>query len=776
MPTREVRSASDPELVRGPTCHPEIGITGLGYPSEGVVIVGIAPGNQEVRAGQPFVGQSGKLLNAILDGVGFPRSNVYCTNLVCWYNNNPTEAQIAQCQERFDAEMELVKPRLIVALGKIPTEHLTGHKFADASGQVLWSTKYDCWIMGTNHPAAVLHSGGNQQDAISNLVRDLKKIDEVRDWARDYGTVEWGTITDASLAERIIGHWYGQALPIALDVETVWGSYNVRCLAVSAGGVAYTIPREVANYVDWNQWADGQWVYHNAQFDVRAMQESFDVTLAVYGDTMLMSYALDERGGGNHDERAGFRKDKRFGLHSLKKLSREYCGADFYEIDTQTDDLPLLYEYNAKDAAYTARLWHRFDEMLKADDVWDMYHTYLLPGVMPMLNSKKRGVHIDLRRKADLGLMFSSRMLHKYDELQTLAQDAGRQGELNPSSHLQVKEVLYDYLGLPYTELGRSSAKGALDELADLSPFIQTLLEYRKCEKMLSTYVDWPPEWIDSKGYIHPDALLHGTVSGRLVYTKPPVGTIPKHGEEGRMLRSMFNVEDDTREIIQADYSQSELWAAYTYSGDENLLADLKSGDFHGRACENMFRIVKADYISEFGEDAFEDLRDKGKTVTFGIMFGRQAKAVGKAIGRSRQEAQDLIDAWFDRYRDHARWYEVQRKETVKTGESVAKSGRKRRWHLVVDFSALNQAVNWPIQTSSHDNLVLSYYELAPLLLEFDAHIAFEVHDSLIVDAPKAYRNEVVSLMKRVMEKDRIGISIPVELKAGPNWGELVKV
>lgn len=128
-------------FIYGPEC--ECGhattatITGYGPDDAQVVAVGIAPGRQEIREGRPFMGPAGKRFNDVLKASGFSRDQVYCTNLICWYKDAPTFEEIAACWPRLRAELEARRPKLILALGALASEWLTGYKVGKVRGGLI---------------------------------------------------------------------------------------------------------------------------------------------------------------------------------------------------------------------------------------------------------------------------------------------------------------------------------------------------------------------------------------------------------------------------------------------------------------------------------------------------------------------------------------------------------------------------------------------------------------------------------------------------------------
>lgn len=112
-----------PDLV---SCRSQI-VNGTGPLSADLLFVGEAPGEQEDQEGEPFVGRSGEILNEVLHDYGLSRNSVRITNCVRCRppdNRTPHAAELANCRSYLDTEIARVDPALIVALGKVPAEHL----------------------------------------------------------------------------------------------------------------------------------------------------------------------------------------------------------------------------------------------------------------------------------------------------------------------------------------------------------------------------------------------------------------------------------------------------------------------------------------------------------------------------------------------------------------------------------------------------------------------------------------------------------------------------
>jgi len=145
-------------------------VSGVGDPDADLLFVGEAPGETEDREGEPFVGRSGQILDDALADHALARADVRITNCVRCRppdNRDPTDAELGHCREFLEAEVAAVDPRLVVALGKVPSEHLLGRDVAVTAeaGAVetvsLGGDPRD--VLVCVHPAATLYDPGQRE-------------------------------------------------------------------------------------------------------------------------------------------------------------------------------------------------------------------------------------------------------------------------------------------------------------------------------------------------------------------------------------------------------------------------------------------------------------------------------------------------------------------------------------------------------------------------------------------------------------------------------------
>ena len=164
-------------------------VFGAGVPNAEVVFIGEGPGENEDLQGQPFVGRGGALLDKYLQAVDLSREkNIYITNMVkCRppQNRDPHPDEVANCIGYLSRQLEIIKPKIIVCLGRIAANALIekGFKVTNQHGQ--WFEKNGVFMMGTFHPAALLRNPHNKPEAFEDMLALQKKIREICDHTYD---------------------------------------------------------------------------------------------------------------------------------------------------------------------------------------------------------------------------------------------------------------------------------------------------------------------------------------------------------------------------------------------------------------------------------------------------------------------------------------------------------------------------------------------------------------------------------------------------------------
>src|SRR5579864_2053917 len=156
-------------------------VCGVGSPRSPLVIVGEGPGENEDRQGEPFVGRAGELLNKMLAAIDVRREDVYITNTIKSratieeggriFNRAPTPDEMANCREYLDRELQIIQPRIILALGAPAAKSFLGRDFSITRQRGIWyAGPNGADLMVTFHPAYILRLTGGNMNAVKQLV------------------------------------------------------------------------------------------------------------------------------------------------------------------------------------------------------------------------------------------------------------------------------------------------------------------------------------------------------------------------------------------------------------------------------------------------------------------------------------------------------------------------------------------------------------------------------------------------------------------------------
>lgn len=154
-------------------------VFGEGNPNADLLFVGEAPGAQEDAQGRPFVGRAGQLLDKMMTEVGLERADVFIANVIkCRPPNNrdPEQQEMDTCEPYLRAQIDLIQPKVIVALGRFAAHRLTGETTPIGRMRGHFYSYHDVKLMPTMHPAAVLRNPNRREDVVADLRRAVECI------------------------------------------------------------------------------------------------------------------------------------------------------------------------------------------------------------------------------------------------------------------------------------------------------------------------------------------------------------------------------------------------------------------------------------------------------------------------------------------------------------------------------------------------------------------------------------------------------------------------
>lgn len=154
-------------------------VFGEGAADARLLFVGEGPGAEEDRSGRPFVGQAGRLLDAMITAVGLERRQVFIANVVKCRpprNRDPKPEEMAECSVFLHRQIDLIQPEVIVALGRVAARHLTGSDRSMGALRGRWGQFCGIPLMSTYHPAYLLRSPLEKRKAWEDLKMVAEKL------------------------------------------------------------------------------------------------------------------------------------------------------------------------------------------------------------------------------------------------------------------------------------------------------------------------------------------------------------------------------------------------------------------------------------------------------------------------------------------------------------------------------------------------------------------------------------------------------------------------
>ncbi|KLE34530.1 DNA polymerase I [Aurantiacibacter luteus] len=517
-------------------------------------------------------------------------------------------------------------------------------------------------------------------------------------------------------------------------------------------------------------------VGQNIKYDITILSRCAGIVVAPVEDTMIMSFDLD----------AGRSLDGIGGGHGMDELAQRHlghttltfkdvCGTGKKAIPFGEVPLDKATQYAAEDADVTWRLYQVLKRRLPEEGATRVYERVDRPLIPVVAGMEREGIKVDKAALAKLSETFAETTAGLETEIHELAGEPFTIG-----SPKQLGDVLFDKLGHKGGKKGKSGQystdQSVLERLAgEGAPIANKVLEWRQLTKLRSTYTEALQAAINPEtGRVHTSYSLVGAQTGRLSSTDPNLQNIPIRTEIGREIRKAF-VPEDGNVLLAADYSQIELRLAAHMADVPQLKEAFASGeDIHSRTAQEMFGTVD------------RDTRARAKTVNFAILYGISRWGLGGRLGIEADEAQDIIDTYFQRF-PGIRNYIHETLESVRAkGYSETLFGRKT-WFPRINSKQQNErqgseraAINAPIQGTSADIIKRAMARMTPALLEAglpDVRMLLQVHDELVFELPEGDVEAASPVIARVMAEaalPAVELTVPlgIEIGHGPSWDD----
>lgn len=422
-----------------------------------------------------------------------------------------------------------------------------------------------------------------------------------------------------------------------------------------------------------------------------------------------------------------------------------------------------------------AAIWKAYEtqktELEKLPKVEKLAREIDFPTIWLLAKMEHRGIHLNVSYLEAMSKEFEKKI--GVVERRIYAQ-AGQ--EFNISSPIQLADVLYNKLGLPTNgvkkgKTGYSTGAVELAKLKPLHPIAASVVEYRELTKLKSTYIDTLPKQVDHEDKLHTTYDLDVAATGRLSSNNPNLQNIPTRTEIGNAIRTAF-VPAEGNVFVSADYNQFELRLSAVMADDKELIESFnKDEDVHTKTAAQLYG------VSEDKVD--KDMRRHAKVINFGILYGMSPHGLAIAAGMTFEEARDFIDKYFQ-LRTKTRKYIDDIVETSREqGFVETMFGRRRPTpdlkssNFMVREGAKRFVMNMPIQGAEADLMKLAMLKVEEKLDGLGEQL-LQIHDSILVETPKANAEKVSQLLKETMESIHpLPVNLKVDVKTGSNWGDL---
>jgi DNA polymerase-1 len=507
---------------------------------------------------------------------------------------------------------------------------------------------------------------------------------------------------------------------------------------------------------------------HNLKYDYNILKNQGITLRNIQHDIMLESYILNSSSN----------------QHGIASLALKYLG---YKTTTLEDilgkgskqlsfdeiDLNKAAPYAAEDADITLKLHETLYPLLEQSPQ-SVLNEIEIPLIPVLAEMECKGVLIDTQKLEAHGKRLKTRMAELEAEAVLLAGKS-----FNLLSPKQLQEILFEEQKLPIlskTPTGQpSTAESVLQELAFEYRLPALILEYRGLSKLTSTYIDALPKRVNpATGRVHTCYNQAVAATGRLSSTEPNLQNIPIRTEEGRLIRTTF-IAPEHFTLVAADYSQIELRIMAHLSKDPNLLLAFEKGwDIHRATASEIFQIPLEQISSE--------QRRRAKAINFGLIYGMSAFGLSRQLGIERNDAQEYMNRYFQRYPGVLRYMESTVALARTQGYVETLFGRRL---YIPEIQVSNQirrkaaeriAINAPMQGTAADIIkkaMLALFKWQNTLEKDAVSMIMQVHDELVFEVKNEILEHAKENIKQLME-NAVHLSVPLEVSVGSgvNWDE----
>jgi uracil-DNA glycosylase family 4 len=771
-------------------------------------------------------------LEADLESVGLDTTRIYFTSTVkCrQFDLNVSNPDVKACSKYLQQEIDIVKPKWVLAMGNEALLALTGHSgITKYRSRVFDRGEYS--VIPTISPAAALRNPGQRSGWLADLRFFVAQVYEKS------ARVAAPDIHYINTKEKF--EWLKKLLAktelIAYDVETFstpdGDEFADDAAIISLAGTCVTRKGKVVVWAlplfhpgspfrhMWERVLEilkpflepiKKQVAHNGKYDARWMRQ-FGVRTRVTYDTMLAAHILDE----NRPKGLKAQATSRFGVAPWGVDTRQLINMPIMEV----------LEYNALDTYYTYHVYlETRDELFSQPRLLRVFRLITTPANEILVDVERHGVWVDrerlqteAKRTLDMRDAVDDELMqwvpdHWSDEKKIRKgwPQKGRKKvpvaapvNFNPSNF--ARWLLFEHLKLPVLERGKDKNDGSpgdpsmresvMMELRDHHPIARVMLERARLQKMSTFYAAYQ-NIIDEEDRIRTTFKLAGTVTGRLSSGKADEDKIPgarnirganlQQVPRDPLVRGLFGATDPYV-FVEADFSQVELRVVAFIARERRMMHLYQTG-------QDIHRATAANTLGVPVDKVTKDDRKKAKAVNFGFVYGMGwRKFIATAFEKyelhfSEKEAQDIRKAFFVQFPGLLPWHARQRRLVNDHQRVVSPLGRIRHLPDIlsgeggVRGEAERQAINSPVQAFASDMTQISMILIHQHFKDtgIKGHILGSVHDALLFEIHRKHVRKALPVIKDTMENLplrrmfglHLDVPIVADLKLGSHWGD----
>ncbi len=630
-----------------------------------------------------------------------------------------------------------------------------------------------------NFKSLVADSGQTKQERVQNVQ------DKIEYW-KQYNFV---TITTKEQLDDLC-EYLKQKGSFALDTETT----GLQALSVELVGLSFCADDTVAYYVPCGHKVDevqlsrdevlaackpmlenaGYKKYlHNVKYDQLVLSAHGIELAGVALDTLIAAHLIIQEW-----QSASLKNLSHYFFNQEMLTYEEVVKGHKYQ-DFSYVPLEMATLYSGADSLQTFKLVRVIeDAFVQEPKIKALYYDIEHPLIDLLYTMEKTGVFLDVPLLHALDTQVTAEIVKIEKQIAAIA---GKE-TINLNSPAQVEQLLFYTLQLPpqrKSKTGKFSTDyEVLKVLAALHPIPALIITFREMAKLKSTYIDALPYFVNKKtGHVHTTFSQTAAATGRLASSNPNLQNIPADvSGYGIEVRAAFKAEGDNL-FISADYSQIELRVLAYLSQDHNLMnAFLQGHDIHTETSARLFD-VSLDAVTH-------EQRQLGKRINFSILYGLTPYGLSKDLGISFKDAKKYIDRYFEQYPQIAAWMEGVVEATKKFGYVETLWGRRRYIPAIHEKNrtmyeeACRVAINTVVQGTAAEIMKLGMLACNErLAVQFpQASILLQIHDELIISAPKEIASDVEMVVKQALESVvEWNVPLVVMTCSGSDWKEVTK-